>query len=244
MTLDTDTPDRHDATDDIVLYRRTGNRAARDRFVQRHIGLAHSMAQRYAGRGVPLEDLRQIAFVGLLRATERFDPARGVSFSSFAVPTILGELRRHFRDHCWTVSVPRRLKELRARVDETVVALEQRTGASASVEDVAAALGEDVDMVLFALDGLRSCYRPEPLDDTALRAVTEDVADHAEESVLVVDLLADLPDRERRIIFFRYWLDLTQQEIAERLGISQMHVSRLLRRSLSVMGQGVAAERG
>lgn len=206
-------------------------REQRDRLVDDHIGLAHAMAARYRRRGIPREDLEQTAVVGLLKAADRFDPHRGCSFSSFAVPTILGELRRAFRDTGWMVKVPRRLQELRMRADSRRRRLEQQLGRPATVEEVAASLGEPVEAVRTALEGLRSCYRPDALDGVDLDRHT-DAATSWEDALLVGELLAELPEREQRIVVLRFWAGWTQQEIADDVGVSQMHVSRLLRASL------------
>ena len=231
------TPDPHDAPDHDAFrtYRRTRDRAVRDRLVQDHLGLAHAMAERYVDRGIARDDLRQVAALGLVKAVERFDPDRGVAFSSFAVPTILGELRRHFRDAGWMISVPRRLQELRQQVDRTVALFQQRHGRTPSLDEVAAHLHEDPEDVLLALEGLRSCYRPSSLDQAPVDAPDDAEVAHVDDAVLVQGLVDGLPPRQREIVVLRYWGDLTQQEIADQVGISQMHVSRLLRRSLSQM---------
>ena len=215
-------------------YRCDGDRRARDVLVQAHMGLAEALAERYTRRGVPRDDLRQVAMVGLLKAIDRFDPDRGTAFSSFAVPTVLGELRRHFRDAGWTVRVPRRLQELRLQADATVAHLEQRLGRRPTLTEAAAELDEPPETVLLALDGLRTCYQPTSLDARTAEAVatTRGPADEVDVAVDVERLLDGLPDRERRIVVMRFWGELTQQEIAQRMGMSQMHVSRLLRRSL------------
>ena len=192
------------------------------------------MARRYDGRGVPLDDLVQVATIGLLKAVLRYDPDRGPAFSSYAVPTILGELRHHFRDHGWTVSVPRRLQELRHRADTAAAHLAQVHGREPTVHEVADHLDEDVDSVLLALDGLRTAYTPSTLDTGTGEGLSAGATPHerAEDRVLVQRLLASLPERQRRILVLRYWGGLSQQQIADRVGCSQMHVSRLLRRSL------------
>lgn len=218
-------------------YQRTGGRELRDQLVRRHMGLAEALAERYTHRGVPREDLRQVAMVGLLKAIDRFDPERGNAFSSFAVPTVLGELRRHFRDTGWTVRVPRRLQELRQEADTAVARLEQRLGRRPTLVETAVELDEEAETVLLALDGLRSCYRPASLDTDAVDAVaaTPGPADRVDVALDIDRLLCDLPERDRRIVVLRFWGELTQQEIADHMGISQMHVSRLLRRSLQQM---------
>ncbi len=223
--------------------RRTGDRRLRDQLVEDHLGLATAMARRYEGRGVPRDDLVQVATIGLLKAVLRYDPDRGPAFSSYAVPTILGELRHHFRDHGWTISVPRRLQELRHRADTTAAHLAQVHGREPTVDEVADHLGEDADSVLLALDGLRTAYAPGTLDTGAVEGLTrgDPPQEHAEDRVVARRLLATLPERERRIVVLRYWGGLSQQQIADRVGCSQMHVSRLLRRSLASL-QATAGE--
>lgn len=227
--------DVHDdaATDDRFReLRRTGDRAVRDALVEQHLGLARSLAARYAGRGAPRDDLDQVAAVGLVKAVHRFDPDRGTAFSTYAVPVILGELRHHFRDHGWAVRVPRRLQELRTQVDVAAEVLAQRLGREPCVTEVAEHLDVDRDMVVLALDALRSCYAPDPLETPAVEADTTDPCDATIERLDVARLLADLPADDRRVLALRYWRGHTQQEIADQLGCSQMQVSRLLRRSL------------
>ena len=217
--------------------RRTGDRRLRDQLVADHLGLAEAMAGRYAGRGILHEDLVQVATIGLIKAITRFDPDHGAAFSSFAVPTILGELRHHFRDHGWTVNVPRRLQDLRRRADAAAATLAQDLGRAPTADEVAARLGEEPDTVLLALEGLRTAYAPTSIDTgtaESLPAPSHDTA-RVEDRVVVDELLAALPEREQRIVVLRFWGDLSQQQIADRVGCSQMHVSRLLRRSLAAL---------
>ncbi len=233
-------------TDDLELFRRwrgSQDRAVFSELVSRHLGLAHAMARRYGGRGLDGDDLSQVAMVGLCKSVERFDPERGVAFSTFAVPTILGELRRHFRDRGWVVRVPRRLQELRRHAEQELRRLEQEgDGRRPSIEEVAAALGADPDDVAVATN-LGGCYQPSSLDAMRrpdLLDEAESPADVACRDVTVARLLDMLADRERRIFVLRYFHGMTQQEIADRVGISQMHVSRLLRAGLEDL-RGAAA---
>lgn len=217
-------------------HRRTRAPAARDELVARHRGLAEAMAHRYQGRGIAAEDLSQVAVLGLLKAIDRFDPDRGVAFSSFAVPTILGELRRHFRDHGWSVSVPRRLQELRLRADHVREQLAHELGREPTWVEVAQGCDASADEVAMALDGLRTAYRPESLERHLLDAGSgDDVAGEVTTAVLVEQGLSSLPERDRRVVRLRYWEGLTQQQIADRVGVSQMQVSRVLRASLDRM---------
>ncbi|MGH9027894.1 MAG: SigB/SigF/SigG family RNA polymerase sigma factor [Acidimicrobiia bacterium] len=221
-------------------YRRTRDRSVRNQLVEHHRSLGILLAQRFAERGEPLDDLVQVAVVGLLKAVERFDPDRGVAFSSFATPTILGELKRHFRDHTWSVRVPRRSQELHLEVREATSRLAQQLGHAPTVAEIAHELQRTPDEILEGMEAA-SVYRSSPLsvptgDDEPGFALDERLAaeEHGlpEERVLVDQLVESLPEREQQIVRLRFFEDLTQSEIAARLGISQMHVSRLLRKCL------------
>jgi RNA polymerase sigma-B factor len=221
-------------------YQNTRDRAVRNKLVERHRSLAVLLAQRFSDRGEPLDDLVQVAVVGLLKAVERFDPDRAVAFSSFATPTIVGELKRHFRDHTWSVRVPRRSQELHLEVREATSRLAQELGHPPTVAEIAADLQRTRDEVLEGMEAA-SVYRSSPLstpsgdDDSGLsldERLATDERGPSEERVLVDQLVESLPAREQEIVRLRFYEDLTQSEIAERLGISQMHVSRLLRKCL------------
>jgi RNA polymerase sigma-B factor len=225
-------------------YRRTGDQAIRDQLVELHLGLAEYLARRFDRRGEPFEDLVQVASLALIKAVERFDPGRGLEFSTFAVPTIAGELKRHFRDKSWAVRVPRRLQELHLRLGVIVSELTHELGRSPTVPEIADRLGASTEEVLEAMEAGRA-YRSSSLD-----APTEgDSGDSAvplsatigepDTNIALVDehsqlasLLRDLPPRERTILVLRFFDGLTQSQIAERIGISQMHVSRLLSKVL------------
>lgn len=222
------------------------DRALRNQLVEEHIGLASHLARRYASRGVPLDDLRQIALLGLVKAVERFDPERGVAFSTFAGRTIEGEIKRHFRDATWGMRVPRSVKELHLAVRRATDELGQQLGRSPTVPDVAEHLGISTDQVVDAL-AAGSAYSPTSLQapsseeppqsvdrNAAVGAVDPAFAD-TEHRVILADLIAALPEREQTIVRLRFYESLTQSEIADRMGISQMHVSRLLRKSLLMM---------
>ena len=211
------------------------------RLVEDHLDVATSMAARYRNRGIDLEDLQQVALLGLTKAAHRFDPGRGHDFLSFAVPTIRGELRRHFRDLGWVVRPPRRLQELQARISTAQGRLEQTLGRSPRPSEVASHLGVDVDDVVEALaaDG---CFAPTsldtPLDDVATTLGDligeEDTRVEAVEARVVLEpLIAELPDRERRILFLRFHEERSQQDIADAVGLTQAQVSRVLARLLS-----------
>lgn len=222
------------ATNELLreLHRRR-DRGIRDELVRRHLPLVRSLCRRYLNRGVELDDLVQVGVIGLLKALDRYDPARGAAFASFAVPTVLGEIRRHFRDHGWSVKVPRGLQDLRQRADRAREELAQRLGRQPTAREIATCLGVAVDEVLLALDGIRSCFRPDTLDHAPVDTAVDDldVSERVVLAELVRDALRSLPERQQEIVRLRYGLGLTQQEIADHVGISQMHVSRLLRSS-------------
>jgi RNA polymerase sigma-B factor len=223
-------------------YRRDGDLAARDALILRFLPLARQLASRYRGTGESHEDLVQIACVGLLKAVDRFEPDRGHAFPKYAVPTILGELRRHFRDRGWAVHVPRSTQELVLKVSDALGTLPARLGGS-TPRDVARYVGAPVEEVLAAMEAA-TAYEATSLDAPRPGDVDEgptwgDAVWCEEPGYERVELeealrgsLAVLSERERLILHLRFDEDMTQNEIAERIGVSQMHVSRLLRRSL------------
>jgi len=224
----------------FVAYKESRDVALRNELAVRHSGVAEALARRFAGRGELLEDLEQVAQFALVRAVERFDPDRGVPFVGFAVPTVLGELKRHFRDRTWSGSVRRAVKELLPRVRAATEQIEAASGRSATPQEVADHLDISVEEVLEALEAGR-WYRADSLsrpgadggEELGARvAATEDGVALAVDRLLVESLLDQLESRERRIVVARFFDEMTQDQIAEELGISQMHVSRLLRRAL------------
>jgi RNA polymerase sigma-B factor len=214
--------------------------------IHEHLPLARRLASRYAGKGEPLDDLIQVARLGLVNAAQRFDPDRGLEFTKFAVPTILGELRRHFRDSCWAVRVPRGLQELATRVQTTADELSREQGRSPTVREVASRLEISEDEVLEAIEA-GSAYSAASLDAPAAKddptgptlgdrlGSEESMIDLVEAKEAAREALSHLPERERRVLTLRYFGDRTQREIAEELHISQMHVSRLLARTLTLL---------
>jgi len=243
--------DEHDAA--FVEYRRSGDVRLRNELVESHVRLAEFCARRFSYRGEPYDDLRQVALVGLLKAVERFDPERGVRFTSFATPTIVGELKRHFRDRGWAVHVPRRLQELHLQVGGLVAALSQELARPPTTSELAEQAGVREEEILESMEAA-SLYRLSSLDltrvdDDGLEVAVASrlgVADPelgaVESRVEVLELLEQLPEREQRIVYLRFFEGLTQAEIADRVGLSQMHVSRLLARSLDALAAG--ADRG
>jgi RNA polymerase sigma-B factor len=225
---------------------RAGDESAREQIVEQYMPLVRKIASRYAGRGEPLEDLVQVGSIGLVLAIERFDMERGVKFTTYAVPTIVGEIQRHFRDRAWAVHVPRRMKELSLKLARTIEAATADLGRAPTITELAAETGLAHEEVVEALEtyhaySTRSLSQPLGLGDSDegtvedLFGAPEAGYDEVEHGVLLESGLAALDDRERAIIELRFFEGLTQSEIAARIGISQMHVSRLLRRSLAVM---------
>jgi len=224
----------------------------RERAIEAWLPLGRHLAQRFHGRGEPLDDLVQIATVGLIKAIDRFDPEYGNDFAAYAVPTIVGEIKRHFRDRTWDVRVPRRLQELKLDINEATSTLAQQLGRSPTVADIAGYLQRPEDEVLEGLDSARA-YSAVSLqtlvgngeDGTELGDLFG-VEDHelalAEFRASLGPALEALGPREQKIVILRFFGNLTQTQIAERVGISQMHVSRLLARSLTTLRGHLTAE--
>lgn len=224
----------------FIRFKETGDRAIRNELAERHRGLAITLARRFNGRGEPLDDLLQVAMIALLRAIERFEPERGNSFTTFATPTVLGELRRHFRDHTWPLKVPRPVKDLHLRVRPAVAELRTELGRAPTVPELAERLGCDPEDVIQALE-VSAAYRPASIhtpsggEGLSLEDRLASDADplHSFEVVQTVrSLMERLPDRERTVLHLRFYDELSQSEIADRVGLSQMHVSRILRATL------------
>lgn len=224
-------------------YSTDADQAALDELTTRYLPLARRLAARYQAPSREREDLDQVASLALVQAIERFDPSRGPRFASFAIPTILGELRRHFREHAWAVRVPRSLKENVAAVRDALERLAATTGRQPTVKELAEESRLDLEQVLDALEAT-SASDPESLDagapGTGLslgeKLGGEDPAfELAEYAAAVAPALREMDDRDRQILHLRFVEDLTQSEIAARLDLSQMHVSRLLRRAVSAL---------
>jgi RNA polymerase sigma-B factor len=244
-----------EGTTDAELFARAreqGDRHAREQLIERYLPLARRLARRYHHAEEPLEDLVQVASVGLIKAIDRFDVGREVVFSSYAVPTILGELKRHFRDRTWSVRVPRDLQELALRVDHAVTRLSVGGDRSPSVSQIAQAVDASHEQVLDALEAA-AAYRATSLDAPRAAGPGEEagetVADalgvqdggfqRAEERATLEPLLGRLDLRERDVLRLRFVEDLTQSEIGERIGVSQMQVSRLIRQALARIRAGL-----
>jgi RNA polymerase sigma-B factor len=213
----------------------------RDRAIEAWLPLARHLANRYAGRGEPVDDLVQVATMGLIKAVDRFDADRGIEFAGFAIPTIVGELKRHFRDRTWSIRVPRRLQELRLAITAANNTLTNTLGRSATVGDIAEHLGITEEEVLEGLEGARaynSTSLSTPANDEGSLTLGDTLGgvdtefEVAELRIALGPALAQLDEREQKIISMRFYGNLTQSEIADRVGISQMHVSRLLAKAL------------
>src|SRR3954451_13301346 len=234
--------ERADSRAKFIEYQRTGDRKLRNELIEAHKSLASHLARRYANRGEPFDDLLQVAYLGMLKAVERFDPERNLEFSTYATVTVEGELKRHFRDKTWSVRVPRRPQQLHLRLGNVINDLPQRLSRPPRIPEVAAELGVAEEEVLEAME-VGGAYRSSSLDtrpgdnqeSSPLERRLGNV-DHgfdlAEHRVLLDRVLGDLPERERMIVELRFFHDMTQTEIADQVGISQMHVSRLLTRTL------------
>jgi RNA polymerase sigma-B factor len=227
----------------LVRYHRDGDPAAREQLVERFLPLARQLARRYQRGGEQLDDLIQVASLGLLKAIDRFDPARETAFSSFAVPTILGELKRHFRDKGWSVRVPRDLQELSVRVERVGEELGRTLGRAPTPTEIAESIGATAEQVLEAREAA-GAYRAVSLDrprdeDEDDGGISEAVGIEdpgfrlAEAAATVERLMRVLTDREREVLRLRFEEDLTQSEIGARVGVSQMHVSRLIRQAVA-----------
>jgi len=224
----------------------------REEIVERHLGLAEQLARRFRNRGEPMDDLVQVARMGLLKAVDGFDPERGVEFGGYAVPTIVGEIKRHFRDKGWSVRVPRRLKDLKLEVSNASATLVQDLGrmpTNADLADYLKVTEAEVRECAVSSAAYSSMSLSAPLGEAAGDATLADMIGGPDRAIGTVDdretlrpLIEALPSRERRIIVMRFYDNLTQSQIAARIGISQMHVSRLLKRSLAAMREGLLLE--
>ncbi len=228
----------------FLEYARTHNQMIRDRLILGHQNLVHYLAGKFANRGIPLEDLFQVGMIGLTNAVDRFDPERGLQFSTFATPTILGEIRRHFRDKGWHLKVPRRLQELNMAAARASEMMSAEFGRPATIQEVAARIGATEEEALEAIE-MGNAYDTVPLDapmensgESAPITLAEFLGEE-DASLRRIETYGDLRQaidslepREKAIIYFRFFRDLSQSQVAERLNISQMHVSRLQRKAM------------
>jgi RNA polymerase sigma-B factor len=237
--------ERARAATELFAQMQAGDRTARDALIERFLPLARQLARRYQRAAEPLDDLVQVASIGLVKAVDRFDPARGVAFSSYAVPTILGELKRYFRDSGWAVHVPRGMQERAMQVDRAVKELAGKLGRSPSVDEVAEQTHTSVEEVLGAMEAAQAYEavsldsergtRDEPGVETFADGIgaSDERYELVEYGASIAPAVKALSNRDRLILHLRFVEDMTQSQIAERIGVSQMQVSRLIRRSLS-----------
>ncbi|MGZ4200806.1 MAG: SigB/SigF/SigG family RNA polymerase sigma factor [Thermoleophilaceae bacterium] len=236
----------------LRLYHKDGDVRARQALIERHLGFVRRLAQRYAQRGETIEDLTQVGCVGLIKAVDRFDGRHNVALATYAAPNILGEIKRHFRDKGWSVRVPRDVQELNVKLGKVVDQLTTRLGRSPSVEELATATDSSVEQVVEALESSRAYSTlslserggdgdEDGADPLELLGEEDDGYGLVEQRQLLREGFRGLPERERAILHMRFFLGLTQSEIADRVGISQMHVSRLIRQSLERVRADLAA---
>jgi RNA polymerase sigma-B factor len=232
-------------------YLRGHDRRVRDQLVTRHRWLAIHCARRFSSRGEPFDDLVQVAQLGLLKAVERFDPSFGVKFPTFAMPTILGELRRHFRDHTWPLRVPRRLKEMYLELSGCVEVLRHELGRAPLLSEIADARAATVEDVTDAMEA-GTAYRTWSFTSSSESEDEDQTIDahignldaglmSADSRIAVRAVIERLPSRERRVLYLRYFEGRTQADIAAQFGISQVHVSRIIRATLRQMRAHLAA---
>jgi hypothetical protein len=226
-------------------YKETGDEQAREQLVLAHLNLARFLASKFKNRGESLDDLVQVATIGLIKAIDRFDISRGLEFTTFATPTIMGEIKRHFRDKGWSVRVPRRLQELSAKVTQVSDKLTEKLQRSPSVDEIAQALGVTVDEVLEAMESAHaytsvSLDVPQGDDDDGTQsstvidkyALVDEDLESSDDRIVLEQAIKDFSEREQQIIRMRFLEGFTQVEIAQKLQISQVQVSRLLRKTL------------
>ncbi|HEX8001176.1 MAG TPA: RNA polymerase sigma factor SigF [Mycobacteriales bacterium] len=244
--------ERQRARDLFAELHATASPAVRDELVRMHLPLVEYLARRFRNRGEPLEDLVQVATIGLIKSVDRFDLERGVEFSTYATPTIVGEIKRHFRDKGWAIRVPRRLQELKLTLTKATSDLSQTLGRSPTVSELATHLGLQEEEILEGLESANA-YSAVSLDatdsgDDDSPAVSDSLGmiDEALEGVeyreSLKPLLDKLPAREKKILVLRFFGNMTQSQIAGELGISQMHVSRLLARTLAQLREGLLSD--
>lgn len=230
-------------------YKEEGDTEAREQLIVSHLNLVRFLASKFKNRGEPLDDLIQVGTIGLIKAIDRFDPNRGLEFTTYATPTIMGEIKRHFRDKGWSVRVPRRLQELSSKVNQVTDELTKELQRSPSVEEIAKELGTSVDEVLEAMESSEA-YASVPLDSPGsgdddapsiidrFGAVDTDLAS-LDDKMVLSGALAKLEPNERALVEMRFVEGLTQSQIAERMGMSQVQVSRLLHKTLERMRKDI-----
>jgi RNA polymerase sigma-B factor len=233
----------------FVEFALTRDERLRNELVESHLGLAHQLARRFVSRGESYDDLVQVASLALVKSVDRFDPERGVEFSTFATRTVIGELKRHFRDRGWAIRAPRRIQELYLELGPAIETLSQELGRPPTVAEMAESIGASQEAVLEAIEAGQS-YRTSSIDapDRQEGTISDRLGDiesgfgGAEDRLVLAISLADLKERERLILKYRFVDGLSQSEIADRVGISQMHVSRLLVASLAKLREAFERE--
>ena len=241
---------RPDDAEVQALFAKLPDRRARDELATQFMPFAEYLARRFSGRGEAVEDLTQVANIGLLNAIDRFDPAREVQFSTYAAATIVGELKRHFRDKGWALRVPRRLQELAVRINRSLPELTQVLGRSPTIPELARHLDVSTDDIVEAMDAVQA-YSTTSLDTPAgedAKAPVDSLGgddpsiELLDEWSSIAPAVADLSSRDRRVLFLRFFRGLTQSEIAEDVGVSQMHVSRILTQTLERLRKAADAD--
>jgi RNA polymerase sigma-B factor len=242
--------------DDKILLRRyheDGDLQAREQLIEQYMSLVRSLARRYSYRGEPLDDLVQIGAIGLIKAIDRFDLDRGVELTTYATPNIIGEIKRHFRDKGWSVRVPRGLQELNVRLSRLMEQLTVQLSRSPTIPELAKAAGVEEELVLEALESGRAYTSlslsvgggggdDDDLDPLESLGTEEHQYEVSEDRALLAPGFKLLDERERKILQLRFFEGLTQSQIAQQVGISQMHVSRLIRRSLEKIRETIAED--
>jgi RNA polymerase sigma-B factor len=226
----------------------------RDQLVRLHLPLVEHFARRFLNRGEPFDDLLQVGTIGLIKAIDRFDLGRGVEFSTYATPTIVGEIKRHFRDRGWAIRVPRRLQELRITIAAATAELTQDLGRSPTVNELAVKVGVSQEEIIEGLESANaystlSLDAPDASEDSALSMIDvigedDEALQHVENRETIKPLLEALDPREKHILTLRFFRGMTQSQIAAEIGISQMHVSRLLARTLAQLRESLAQQPG
>ncbi len=235
------------------LYKEDGDEEAREQLIVSHLNLVRFLASKFKNRGEPMDDLLQVGTIGLIKAIDRFDPSRGLEFTTFATPTIMGEIKRHFRDKGWSVRIPRRLQELSAKVNTTTDDLTRELQRPPSVAEVAERLGVTVDEVLEAMES-STAYSSVPLEGTGQDSDDDapSVLDHyaaedgdlaaSDDRMVIEEAISTFTPREQAVMRMRFEQGMTQVEIAEKLGISQVQVSRLLRKVVKQVQERIDPE--
>jgi RNA polymerase sigma-B factor len=240
---------RKEDRDLLRRYHESGDTGAREQLIERHLPLVRSLARRYAGRGEALEDIEQVGAIGLIKAIDRFELEREVSLATYATPNVVGEIKRHFRDKGWAVRVPRALQELNASMSGAIERLTIKLSRSPTIHEIATELETTTEQVLEAME-VGSAYSTvslnsgpsgeEELDPLETIGSEDPQFERSEDRASLAPALERLPSREREILRMRFEEGLPQTQIAQRVGLSQMHVSRLIRKSLAAMREEMA----